>query len=96
MSTILMLISVITKASNLAAYFQASGAECTRGCVFSPDGLCVLLNSDDNKVRLYELPKEDEVKLMPEFIHRHLNINNRYSHLELGCTSVTDAKSGLL
>ena len=40
---------------------QASGAECTRGCAFSPDGLCVLLNSDDNKIRLYELPKEDEV-----------------------------------
>ena len=45
---------------------QASGAECTRGCEFSPDGLCVLLNSDDNKIRLYELPKEDEVDLIAD------------------------------
>ena len=47
---------------------QASGAECTRGCAFSPDGLCVLLNSDDNKIRLYELPKEDEVRIVKDVI----------------------------
>jgi hypothetical protein len=30
---------------------MAPGCESTRGCAFSPDGLCVLLNADDNKLR---------------------------------------------
>ena len=65
----------------LPIHFQASGAECTRGCAFSPDGLCVLLNSDDNKIRLYELPKEDEVELIGDFIGlKSFRVSNGQPH----------------
>ena len=30
----------------------------TRGCLFSPDGLCVLSYNDDNTVRIFEPPQE--------------------------------------
>ena len=29
-----------------------------RGCMFSPDGLCILSYSEDNKIRLFEPPQE--------------------------------------
>ena len=29
-----------------------------RGCIFSPDGLCILSYSEDNKIRLFEPPQE--------------------------------------
>jgi WD40 repeat protein len=32
----------------------------TRGCLFSPDGLCVLTYNDDNTVRLFEPPQDTE------------------------------------
>ena len=32
----------------------------TRGCLFSPDGLCVLSYNDDNTVRIFEPPQETE------------------------------------
>ena len=32
----------------------------TRGCLFSPDGLCVLSYNDDNTVRIFEPPQEPE------------------------------------
>ena len=32
----------------------------TRGCLFSPDGLCILTSNDDNTVRIFEPPQEKE------------------------------------
>lgn len=30
----------------------------TKGCFWSPDGTCLLVPSEDNKVRIYELPQD--------------------------------------
>ncbi|TRY79750.1 hypothetical protein TCAL_09896 [Tigriopus californicus] len=32
----------------------------TRGCKFSPDGLCLLTNSEDNQLRIFETPNHSE------------------------------------
>ena len=34
----------------------------TKGCKFSPDGLCVLLSTDDQKLRIYDLPPDFDDK----------------------------------
>ena len=33
----------------------------TRGCLFSPDGLCVLTYNEDNIIRLFDCPQDNEV-----------------------------------
>lgn len=35
------------------------GDSCTRGCKWSPDGLCILTNSEDNRLRIFDLPSPD-------------------------------------
>ncbi|XP_067014446.2 telomerase Cajal body protein 1 [Anabrus simplex] len=39
--------------------FQKSSDECfTKGCKWAPDGTCILTNSDDNILRVFDLPRE--------------------------------------
>ena len=33
----------------------------TRGCLFSPDGLCVLTYNEDNIIRLFDCPQDNEI-----------------------------------
>lgn len=42
---------------NLMAHFSCQSF-ITRGCQFSPDGLCLLTNSEDNKLRIFETPQQ--------------------------------------
>ena len=48
----------------------------TRGCLFSPDGLCILTYNDDNTVRLFEPPSENKspVKIVEDGEESILNI----------------------
>ena len=47
---------------------RAGFDHCTRGCKWSPDGLCVLTNSEDNRLRIFDLPiSERDDDSRPEF-----------------------------
>ena len=34
----------------------------TRGCKWSPDGLCILVCSDDHNLRIFDLPPNDKLE----------------------------------
>lgn len=42
----------------------------TKGCQWSPDGTCLLVPSEDFRIRIYELPREFySGKISPNFVH---------------------------
>ena len=43
---------------DMVSSHQFQSGNYTRGCKFSPDGLCLLVCNNDRKLRIFELPKE--------------------------------------
>ncbi|XP_022098757.1 LOW QUALITY PROTEIN: telomerase Cajal body protein 1-like [Acanthaster planci] len=56
--------------------FKHSPENFLKGCKWSPDGLCVLTNSDDNQLRLFNLPPEIYSQLQEEPIPELMSVLN--------------------
>ena len=42
------------------------GSHFTKGCKWSPDGLCILVCSDDHSLRIFDLPPENRLNQVQE------------------------------
>ena len=47
------------------------GPQFTKGCKWSPDGLCILVCSDDHSLRIFDLPPEKSINQVDDINHEN-------------------------
>ncbi|XP_005111944.2 telomerase Cajal body protein 1 [Aplysia californica] len=47
---------------------EGSGDNFLRGCKWSPDGSCIVTNSNDNRLRLYSVVHDQDTSMTPSFV----------------------------
>ena len=47
------------------------GPHFTKGCKWSPDGLCILVCSDDHSLRIFDLPPEKSINQVDDINHEN-------------------------
>ena len=65
---------------------------CLRGCKWSPDGTCLATNSEDHKIRLFNMPTFDWTSLDEQNYSPELNLVSLKAFKQFSCQNKTQQK----